>query len=53
MLLTQDIEKLVVHVNLKGKEITETNDDFAIVKHKLEKTGTNSFFSVLTKIWRN
>jgi UDP-N-acetylmuramate dehydrogenase len=32
MLLTQDIEKIVVHVNLKGREIVEENDDFAIVK---------------------
>src|SRR5574343_813659 len=32
MLLTQNIEKLVVHVNLKGREIVEQNDDFAIVK---------------------
>ena len=32
MLLTKDIQKLVVHVNLKGKEVTETNEDFAIVK---------------------
>jgi UDP-N-acetylmuramate dehydrogenase len=32
MLLTQNIEKLVVHVNLKGREIVEENDDFAIVK---------------------
>ena len=32
MLLTQDIEKLVVHVNLKGKEIVEENDDFTIIK---------------------
>ena len=32
MLLTQDIQKLVVHVNLKGKEVTERNEDFAIVK---------------------
>ena len=32
MLLTQDIEKLVVHVNLKGRKIVEENDDFAIVK---------------------
>ena len=32
MLLTEDIEKLVVHVNLKGREIVEENDDFAIVK---------------------
>ena len=32
MLLTQDIQKLVVHINLKGREIVEENDDFAIVK---------------------
>ena len=32
MLLTQDISKLVVHINLKGKEIVEENEDFAIVK---------------------
>jgi UDP-N-acetylmuramate dehydrogenase len=32
MLLTQDIQKLVVHVNLKGREIVEENDDFAVVK---------------------
>ena len=32
MLLTQDIKKLVLHVNLKGIEIVETNEDFAIVK---------------------
>jgi UDP-N-acetylmuramate dehydrogenase len=32
MLLTQDISKLVVHINLKGREIVEENDDFAIVK---------------------
>ncbi|MFD2907118.1 UDP-N-acetylmuramate dehydrogenase [Flavobacterium ardleyense] len=32
MLLTQDIQQLVVHVNLKGKEVTETNEDYAIVK---------------------
>lgn len=32
LLLTQDIKKLVLHVNLKGIEIVETNEDFAIVK---------------------
>ena len=30
MLLTQDIEKLVVHVNLKGREIVEENDGFIL-----------------------
>jgi UDP-N-acetylmuramate dehydrogenase len=32
MLLTQDIQKLVVHVNLKGKAIIDENEDFVIVK---------------------
>ncbi|MFY8069713.1 MAG: UDP-N-acetylmuramate dehydrogenase [Flavobacterium sp.] len=32
MLLTQDISKLVVHIDIKGKEIVEENDDFVIVK---------------------
>ncbi|WP_396138064.1 UDP-N-acetylmuramate dehydrogenase [Flavobacterium sp.] len=32
MLLTQDISTLVVHINLKGREIVEENDDFAIIK---------------------
>ena len=32
MLLTQDIQKLVVHIDLKGREVVEENADFAIVK---------------------
>ncbi len=32
MLLTQDIQKLVVHINLKGIEIVDEQDDFVIVK---------------------
>lgn len=32
MLLTKDIQKLVVHINLKGREVVEENNDFAIVK---------------------
>jgi len=32
MLLTQDIEKLVVHVDFKGREIIEQNENFVIVK---------------------
>jgi UDP-N-acetylmuramate dehydrogenase len=32
MLLTQDIQKLVVHVDLKGREIIEENEDFVIVR---------------------
>jgi UDP-N-acetylmuramate dehydrogenase len=34
MLLTQDIEALVVHVNLKGKKIIKENDDFVWVESK-------------------
>ena len=32
MLLTKDIEKTVVHINLKGREIVEETEDKAIVK---------------------
>ncbi len=32
MLLTKDIESLVIHLNLKGIAITEETDDYAIVK---------------------
>lgn len=32
MLLTQDVNKLVIHVNLKGKEIIKENEDFVWVK---------------------
>ena len=32
LLTNRDIEKLVVHVNLNGREIVEENDDFVIVK---------------------
>ena len=32
MLLTKNIDKLVVHVDLKGIEIVDTNDDFVWVK---------------------
>ncbi len=32
MLLTQDIQKLVVHVDLRGREIIEENEDFVIVR---------------------
>lgn len=31
MLLTQDIDRLVIHVNLKGKSIIEENGDYALV----------------------
>ena len=50
MLLTQDIEKLVVHVNLKGREIVEENDDFAIVKAQAGEIGMNLYFGASTKI---
>ncbi|WP_338409929.1 FAD-binding protein, partial [uncultured Flavobacterium sp.] len=32
MLLTQDIEKLVVHINFKGIEVIKENEDYAWVK---------------------
>lgn len=32
MLLTRDIDALVVHVNLRGREITTTSEDYAVVK---------------------
>ncbi len=32
MLLTQDIDKLVIHVNLKGKRVISEDDDFAWVE---------------------
>ncbi|HEU4497348.1 MAG TPA: UDP-N-acetylmuramate dehydrogenase [Flavobacterium sp.] len=32
MLLTQDIDALVIHIALKGKKIVEQNDDFAVVE---------------------
>ena len=51
MLLTQDIEKLVVHVNLKEEKLLKKNDDFAIVKAQAgEKIGTNLYFGASTKI---
>tara|TARA_R110002050_G_scaffold14313_7_gene45284 strand:+ start:58707 stop:59723 length:1017 start_codon:yes stop_codon:yes gene_type:complete len=32
MLLTKDINDLVLHINIKGKEIVTENDDYAIIK---------------------
>lgn len=32
MLLTKDIDALVIHINLKGKKIVEENDDFVLVE---------------------
>ena len=34
MLLTQDIDALVIHVDLKGKKIIQENDDFVWVDRK-------------------
>lgn len=34
MLLTQNIDALVIHVDLKGKKIVEQNDDFVLVEAK-------------------
>jgi UDP-N-acetylmuramate dehydrogenase len=32
MLLTQDIEALVIHINLKGKKVVQENDDFVWIE---------------------
>lgn len=32
MLLTQDIDALVIHVDLKGKKVISENDDYALVQ---------------------
>lgn len=49
MLLTQNIEKLVVHVNLKGIEVVQEDEDFVWVKETLAKIGTNLYNGVLQK----
>ncbi|WP_166921792.1 UDP-N-acetylmuramate dehydrogenase [Flavobacterium poyangense] len=38
MLLTQDIDALVIHIDLKGKEIIDENDDFVWVKSQAGET---------------
>jgi UDP-N-acetylmuramate dehydrogenase len=38
MLLTQDIDALVIHIDLKGKKIIEENDDFVWVESQAGET---------------
>jgi UDP-N-acetylmuramate dehydrogenase len=46
MLLTKDIDALVIHIDLKGKRITAENEDYVLVKVKLVKIGTNSCWTI-------
>jgi UDP-N-acetylmuramate dehydrogenase len=50
MLLTQNIDALVIHVDLKGKEIIDENDDFAWVE---SQAGENWHEFVLWTIHQN
>lgn len=50
MLLTKDIEALVIHVDLKGKKILSENEDFALVE---SKAGENWHDFVLWTIDQN
>ena len=50
MLLTQDIEALVIHIDLKGKKIIEENDDFVWVE---SQAGENWHEFVLWTIDQN
>lgn len=50
MLLTQDINALVIHVDLKGKKITKENDDFVWVE---SQAGENWHEFVLWTIEQN
>ncbi len=50
MLLTQDIDALVIHIDLKGKKIVEENDDFVLVE---SQAGENWHEFVLWTINQN
>lgn len=50
MLLTQDVDALVIHVDLKGKEIVSQDDDFVTVK---AQAGENWHEFVLWTIGQN
>ncbi|SCY43019.1 UDP-N-acetylmuramate dehydrogenase [Flavobacterium caeni] len=50
MLLTQDVDALVIHVDLKGKKVVEEDDDFATVE---AKAGENWHGFVLWTIDQN
>jgi UDP-N-acetylmuramate dehydrogenase len=47
MLLTKDIEALVIHIDWKEKQLLE-NEDYVWVRNRL-KTGTNLYFGLSTK----
>jgi UDP-N-acetylmuramate dehydrogenase len=49
MLLTKDIDALVIHIDLKGKRITAENEDYVWVES--QKIGTNSCFDHRSKFW--
>jgi UDP-N-acetylmuramate dehydrogenase len=50
MLLTKDIDALVIHIDLKGKRITAENEDYVWVESQVVKIGTNSCFGLSIKI---
>ena len=50
MLLTQDVDALVIHIDLKGKKIVEENDDFVCVE---SQAGENWHEFVLWTINQN
>lgn len=50
MLLTQDIDALVIHIDLKGKKITFENDDFVFVE---SQAGENWHDFVLWTLYNN
>jgi hypothetical protein len=51
MLLTKDVDALVIHIDLKGK--TAENEEIMFwSKAKPVKTGTNSYFGLSTELWR-
>ena len=49
ILLTTDINKLVVHLNLKGIIVNDTEKDVVYERPNLVKTGTNLFYGVSLK----
>jgi UDP-N-acetylmuramate dehydrogenase len=51
MLLTKDIEALVIHIDLKEKQLLEKMK-IMFGSKKQVKTGTNLFFGLSTRIWR-
>jgi UDP-N-acetylenolpyruvoylglucosamine reductase len=50
MLLTKDIEALVIHIDLKGKQLLEKMKIMFGSKAKQVKTGTNLYFGLSTRI---